>query len=418
MVLSQEIKGSFASLIGKMGVEEKHFDQVIDRLGVLTAKLKNDKVKLFDFSNRKERIENARKTAEQIRKNADYLFVLGTGGATLCGQTVLGLRENCFNDEKQVIFVDNIDPLTMQNIAGNIDFSKSHFLVISKSGGTLETLTQYLYFLSVAEKKEKNFKEKFTVITDKDNENNTIRDISNNLGINIIEHEKVGGRFSIFTGVALIPAAFSGINIEEFINASSDFFENSFNGKNKNSIQGAALNICFSEKLSSSIIFPYEDRLRKFAFWYCQIYAESLGKNDKPLTPIKAFGTLDQHSVVQQFLGGRKDKFFTLIASNRKNKGEKVSSDNFEKFLPAYLKNKKLGDAIESSFLSMSETFLKNNIPARVIRFDEMNERALGELCAQSILEVVLIAYYFEINAFDQPAVEQGKQIALKILAG
>ncbi len=417
MSLQYNIDNCFEETIGTNGLNKAQFKEIHSELSNILENIKNESIPVFDFSNKRTAMEQAQKVAEKIRKKADYLFVLGTGGATLCGQTLLGLREYCFNDEKKVIFVDNIDPLTMQNIAGNIDFSKSHFLVISKSGGTLETITQFLFFLSVAEKNNFKPSEKFTVITHLDNQNNKIRSIADNLDIEIIEHENVGGRFSIFTAVALLPAAFAGINISEFLSASENFFQESFNKNNDSTICGAALNILFSDKLSSSIMFPYEDRLRRFAFWYCQIYAESLGKNGKPLTPIKAFGTLDQHSVVQQFLGGRKDKLFTLVASNRQNKGVEISSKTFEKFAPDYLTSKKIGDVIEASFLSTVDTFAKNNIPTRVIRFDEMDESSLGELCAQSILEVVLIASYFNINAFDQPAVEQGKQTAVKILS-
>ncbi len=417
MSIHQNIDFCFEDKIGKTGISMAEFKLARNKLVSLVQNIKNEKPPVFDLSERNERVEQASKIAKRISRKADTIYILGTGGATLCGQTVNGLVEGNFKQKKKVIFLDNIDPYTLGNTCKSMDINRSHFLVISKSGGTLETLTQFLFFLSFVAKKTKGYHERFSVITHLENNPNKIREIAEDNKIEIIEHEKVGGRFSIFTNVSLITAAFVGLDITKFLNSANRFFENSYNNKEQSAIEGAALNILFSKKCSANVIFPYEDRLKNFNSWYSQIYAESLGKDPQAMSPIRALGTLDQHSQLQQFLEGRKDKFFTLITSERDNFGDEVVSAKFKKYAPEYLQGKKIGDVIQSSFFSTCETFRKNNIPNRIITLPKIDEETLGELCAFSIMEVVLTGYYYGINVFDQPAVEQGKKIAINILS-
>ncbi|MDX1949231.1 MAG: hypothetical protein SFT90_01875 [Rickettsiales bacterium] len=415
-MLNQEISNCFAEKIGEFGIKKTDFEQAKQHMISLLPKILQDKQPVFDFENLEERISEARDISKKISENAETIYVLGTGGATLCGQTILGLISNSFIRRKNIVFIDNVDPFTIKQISEDIDVSKSHFLVISKSGGTLETITQFLYFLSLVESKTKDISENFTIISHLDNENNIIRNIAEDLKIRVLEHHKVGGRFSIFTNVSLIISDFVGLDISKFLNSAKNYFDDCFNQKNLDAVDGAVLNVLFSGRCASNVIFPYEDRLKNFNSWYSQIYAESLGKNNSAMSPIRAVGTLDQHSQLQQFLQGRKDKFFTLIASERKNLGDVVYSKNIAKYAPNYLKNKKIGDVINASFESTITTFFKNNIPARILKIPRLDEEVMGQLCAFSVLEIVLIGYYFQLNVFDQPAVEQGKKIAIDIL--
>ncbi len=415
-MLIQDISKCFDDKIGNFGLNKADFNNTKQEVISLIPRIIADKPPVFDFENLDKRISEIKNASLKISNKAETIYILGTGGATLCGQTILGLVNYSFIRRRNIVFIDNIDPFTINAITEDLDISKSHFLVISKSGGTLETITQFLYFLSTVEKSKHNISEHFTVITHIDNENNIIRNIAEDLSINILEHHKVGGRFSIFTNVALIAADFVGLNIEDFLTSAQNYITNCFASKNLDAIDGAVLNILFSKKCSSNVIFPYEDRLKNFNSWYSQIYAESLGKNNSAISPIRALGTLDQHSQLQQFLQGRKDKFFTLIASERKNSGAEIVSKKLASYAPDYLQNKKIGDVINASFESTTETFFKNNIPARIIKLNKINEKSLAELCAFSILEVVLIGYYFGLNVFDQPAVEQGKKIAVNLL--
>jgi glucose-6-phosphate isomerase len=159
-------------------------------------------------------------------------------------------------------------------------------------------------------------------------------------------------------------------------------------------------------------MMPYADQLRLFALWYCQLWAESLGKEGKGTTPVAALGTVDQHSQLQLYLAGPKDKFFTLIAPRWEGKGDEIESALVPEFT-----HKTMGDLFSAELKATYETLKRNHCPVRLITLDKMGEESLGALMMHFIIETILTSYLEEVNAFDQPAVEEGKILAREYLA-
>tara|TARA_Y100000996_G_C22280587_1_gene543868 strand:- start:121 stop:612 length:492 start_codon:yes stop_codon:yes gene_type:complete len=161
----------------------------------------------------------------------------------------------------------------------------------------------------------------------------------------------------------------------------------------------------------------YSDSLFFFGKWYLQLWSESLGKNNKGITPIHAVGTVDQHSQLQLFLDGPKDKFFTFFTTEHASKGLKLHSQTMENNDLKFLSNKTMGDLMQAEQQATIDTFKNNNFSFREIKLYQIDEMYIGRLIAFSIMETVATCLYFEVNPFNQPAVEQGKILTKEYLS-
>jgi glucose-6-phosphate isomerase len=421
MSFKQNIDNCLEEKIGSNGISKAQLDEAINIVLKEIDNLKNEKLKLFDFSDIREKNKSVKTLVTGLRKKYKYLYILGTGGATLCGQTIFGLLEN-HRKKSRVKFMDNIDARSFELIKKQIKLEESYVLVISKSGSTLETITQFAFFTNLYEESlgEGKIKDHFMVITDMDNENNKIRNIATKLGISIYPHEKVGGRFSIYSAVGLIPASFARLKTKEFLKGAKDEVDRTFRKKDSQSIVGAALNYALVEhkKISASVMMPYIDRLKNFTTWWAQIWAESLGKNDIATTPIRSLGTLDQHSQMQLFLQGKKDKFFNVMFIKESGNEEKIKLSKFFKDENLeYLDGKNFSNVMNSAARATIATLALNQSPVRSYEIDyDLDEYTLGGLTMHFVLETVLLAKVWKINPFYQPAVEQGKKLTIEML--
>jgi glucose-6-phosphate isomerase len=421
MVFKQNIDNCFEEKIGSNGISKAQLDEAIKIMLQEVDALKSEKLKLFDFSDIREKHKSVKNLVKELREKYKHLYILGTGGATLCGQTIFGLLEN-HRKKSRVKFIDNIDSRSFELLKKQIKLPESCVLVISKSGSTLETITQFAFFTNLYEESlgRDKIKDHFLVITDTDNENNKIRNIAKKFGINIYPHEKVGGRFSIFSAVGLIPASFARLKTKEFLKGAKDEVDRTFKKKDSQSIIGAALNYALVEhkKTNATVMMPYIDRLKNFTTWWAQIWAESLGKNDIATTPIRSLGTLDQHSQMQLFLQGKKDKFFNVMYINESGSEPKINlSEFFKQESLSYLDGKNFSNVMNSAARATIETLALNKSPVRVFEIDyDLDEYTLGCITMHFILETVLLAKAWKLNPFDQPAVEQGKKLTIEML--
>jgi glucose-6-phosphate isomerase len=420
MAFKQILDNCFEDKIGPNGISLQSLKEAENRVISVIDSLNAEKLKLFDFSDLGQKSRSIQDLVTKLSKDFKHLYILGTGGATLCGQTICGLLENK-TIKSRIKFVDNIDPKTFEILKKKIKYTESFVLVISKSGGTLETITQFALFTKFYEEKlgENKIKDHFLVVTDVDNENNKIRNIAKKLSIPVYPHEKVGGRFSIFSPVGLIPASFGKIKIAKFLKGAEDEVNRTFEKKRSQSITGTALNLVLTEdkKINSTVMMPYVDRLKSFTTWWAQIWAESLGKNDIATTPIRSLGTLDQHSQMQLFLEGKKDKFFNIMFVNTAKKEFQIELNHaFEEENLSYIKGKKLSDVMNSAAHATIETLAKNQSPVRVFEINKLDEYTMGTIAMHFILETVLLAKVWGLNPFDQPAVEQGKKLTIEKL--
>ena len=161
----------------------------------------------------------------------------------------------------------------------------------------------------------------------------------------------------------------------------------------------------------------YSDSLFYFGKWYLQLWAESLGKNKKGITAIHSVGTTDQHSQLQLYLDGPRDKFFTFFTTDHSNKGFKLHTKTMKENNINYLTNKKMGDLMEAEQKATIETFKKNNFLLREFYIPKINEFNIGKIMAFSIMETISTCFFYDVNPFDQPAVEAGKLLTKKYLS-
>ncbi|MDC0192095.1 hypothetical protein OAJ89_02120 [Alphaproteobacteria bacterium] len=358
-------------------------------------------------------LEESINTANYFSKNKKHFLVFGTGGSNLGAKAIIdGLQKNNIT----IDFFDNIDPVRFQNKINNLDLTKLGFIIISKSGSTPETLSQYLSLIEIFDQKNMKdllFNNSLIITEDKAS---PLTNIANKNNIHMINHSKdIGGRYSIFSNVGMIPAVIAGLNVkaihagalEQIKNSNSeDFIKIARFFKFQNIIKD----------LSSSVVMTYSDSLLYFGKWYLQLWAESIGKDQKGITPIHSVGTTDQHSQLQLYLDGPRDKFFTFITTDHADKGFKLNNEIIKENNIDYLFDKKMGDLMEAEQRATVDTFVQNKIPCREIYLSIIDEYSIGKLLAFSIQETIATCLYFEVNPFNQPAVEQGKILTKKYL--
>ena len=342
-----------------------------------------------------------------IKKFSIYknIIIVGMGGSILGTKSIYSFLKN--KTKKNVFFFDNLD-INLNHQFKNIkQIKNSCFIVVSKSGNTLETIAN----LNIAFSK-KLLKNKLIIITEiKDN---NLMDIANKYNAEVIEHKSfIGGRYSVLSEVGMFPAALMGFNLVNFKNLDSLI-------KNKNFVSTLIYNVAglytlYLKKINNSVILNYDSNLNDLGYWYQQLVAESLGKKGKGINPMLSFGPKDHHSLLQLYLDGPKDKFFTFLSSTQKEKKFKVSKDIIPNSMK-FLRNKHADFIINAQCKAVKNIFKLKKIPYRQITFNKKNEKELGEIFTFFVLETILLSRLMNINPFDQPAVEQVKVETKKIL--
>jgi glucose-6-phosphate isomerase len=350
---------------------------------------------------------------ENFKKNKKNFIIFGTGGSNLGARALINIL---IQQPKNILFFDNIDPLFFQKKILDMDLKTTGFIIISKSGTTPETLSQFGSIINIAKEKNilKQLFENSLVLTEF--KNSPLYNIAKKNNCNLLEHKKdIGGRYSIFSNVGMIPAILAGLDVKKIHAGALKTIQD----KNYiNPLKFAQIfKFCSSNNYLSNVLMTYSDGLNYFGKWYMQLWAESIGKRNRGVTALHAIGTTDQHSQLQLYLDGPKDKFFTFIKSNYKNKGLKIDSEIMKEESVNYLINKKMGDLMHAEQDATIDTFKLNNFKFREILLNEINEESMGALMAGSIIETIAACTYFEVDPFDQPAVEQGKILTKKYLS-
>lgn len=350
--------------------------------------------------------------ATELRATYKTVIVAGTGGSGLSGRTLTQLK---LLGAAHIHYLENIDPDTLEDMLAHIDLKQTCFLVISKSGSTVETLSQYYVLLNHVEKTlgREGVRGRFILITTPGE--NPMRASARKYQLRVLDHAPdVGGRFAILTLVGLLPAAIAGLDIRAIRKGAQSVLAQLHDAKHPSESYpalGAALQYAFMEKkIPMSVMLPYAEKLTVFSLWHRQVWAESLGKKGHGTTPIPSVGTTDQHSQVQLYLDGPKDKLFTMVVSNRKGKGPVIHAPD-DKSLD-YIRGKTMGDVMAAEQKATFETLVKAGRPVREIEIDAIAEEQMGALLMHFTIEVILTADLLGINPFDQPAVEDGKILA------
>jgi len=341
-----------------------------------------------------------------IKKFSKYknIIIVGMGGSSLGAKAIYSFFKKKIN--KKIFFFDNLDLDLNLKYKEIKNLKRSCFILVSKSGNTLETLVNFGTIFS-----KKIFKNKLVVITEL--ADNSLIKIAKKYNAEIIEHKKfIGGRYSVLSETGMFPAALMGLKLEKFKNLNNLL-------KNKNFVDSLIHNVAsiFTLNLrgyNNSIVINYNSSLNDLGYWYQQLSAESLGKKGKGINPFLSFAPKDHHSLMQLYLNGPKDKFFTFFNSEEKESKIKVNLNIYNENLS--LKNKRLKSIIDAQNKATKNIFKLKKIPFRQINFKNRNEDELGKIFTFFMLETILLSYLLDVNAFNQPAVEEIKIETKKFL--
>ena len=331
------------------------------------------------------------------------IILIGMGGSSLGAEALYNFFRNKI--EKELFFFNNLDQSQIEKTKTSL--KNSLFIIISKSGNTLETL------INTNLLKDKINKKNTTIITEK--KTNLLNQFAKDKKIlHIIHKDYIGGRYSILSEVGMIPAYFMGLKIKNFRKNLLDFFKS----KEKISLINNVIkltSIYRYGKINSIILLNYAPEVNEFLYWYQQLIAESLGKKGRGILPVVSIAPRDHHSLLQLYLDGPKDKLF-YIFSLKKNKKMKVRKNVFGKNF-SYAENKDLSKAKEAQKNALIHVLKSKNIPYQEFVINKKNEETLGKLFSYFIMETVLVGEMIGVNPYDQPAVEEVKILTKKYLS-
>ena len=323
--------------------------------------------------------------------------LIGMGGSTLGAEAIYQFLQNKI--KKNFIFINNLKPILSKNEKNK----KACNIIISKSGNTLETISNSSLLIN---------KNKNVFITE--NKSSNLFNLANELKSEVIEHKNyVGGRYSVLSEVGMLPAELMGFKEKKF---------KRFNKlvKSKNFISNLVTNVnsiltLVKQKKFNSIILNYDENSDNLFKWYQQLVAESLGKKSKGILPIISTMPKDNHSLLQLYLDGPKNNFYTFFSVNEK----KAEIFKLNKTFNAlkYLNNKSFTEIISAQKKATEIVFIKEKLPFRSFEIKERSEETLGELFSFFILETILLGTALKVNPFDQPSVELIKKETKKILS-
>ena len=360
--------------------------------------LKNDyfkkKLKILLSLSENYKYSYNKKIVHKYKKFQNFK-IIGMGGSILGPKAIYQFLNHKI--KKNFFFVDNLQ--TTLDVHKKKNFVN---LIISKSGNTLETISNSNILIN-------NKKNIFIV----ENKNNYLNILANQLKADIVEHKNyIGGRYSVLSEVGMLPAELMGLNESKFKRLNYLINNKKFT---KNLIQNVASTISLiNSKKYLSVILNYDHKSENLFSWYQQLIAESLGKKSKGIIPLVSPMPKDNHSLMQFYLDGSKNSFYTFFSVLEK-KSNKINNKYLLKS-HSYLRNKKLSKIIESQMKATQNVFKRKKIPFRSFEILERNEQSLGEIFCFFILETILLGRALKVNPFDQPSVELIKKETKKIL--
>jgi len=353
-------------------------------------------IKLLDSLKDSYRYSYTKKNLKKYKKNINFKLI-GMGGSTLGAEAIYQFLK--FKVKKNFLFINNLNPVIKKKKSFKNDIN----IIISKSGDTLETILNSNLLIS----KNKNN----IIITE--NRNSYLKKLAKDIRAEIFEHKNyIGGRYSVLSEVGMLPAEIMGLNEKKFKRFNHLINNNNF--LNQLILNVSAILKFVKEGKSNSVILNYDEKSDNLFKWYQQLVAESLGKKSNGILPVISSMPKDNHSLLQLYLDGPKNNFFTFFSTQDK-KSDIINIKWLQKS-HNYLKNKSFSEIIYAQKNATEKVFYKKKLPFRSFEIKERSEEALGELFCFFILETILLGRALKVNPFDQPSVELIKKETKKIL--
>ncbi len=371
----------------------------------LKLELNNQDLPILQSYNKNFELGFSKKLVKKYSKYKN-IFIIGMGGSILGTKSIFSFFKKKI--KKNVYFFDNLDDNLYFQFKKIKNIKNSCFIVVSKSGNTLETFVNFNFIFSKISLKNR-------LIFISEVKDSILVNLAKKYNAEIIEHKNfIGGRYSVLSEVGMFPAALMGLNIKKFKNLKNFIKSKNFSSSLVKNV--ATIYTLNTLGIRNSVILNYDTNLIDLACWYQQLVGESLGKKGKGITPILSQGPKDHHSLLQLYLEGPKDKFFTFFNFSRKEKNKHKILASLIQNNTGYLKGKNLDTIIRAQSHAVQNVFLKKKIPFRQFNFYEKNENELGKIFSFFVLETILLARLMSVNPFNQPAVEEVKVETKKIL--
>ena len=437
-----DFNNMMADTIGsEHGITEQELKALAPLASRYVTELKEEcargKLPFLDLPYQKNIATEIIKTANSLKGKFKNLVVVGIGGSALgniATHTALNHPfHNILTDQERksfprVFVLDNIDPDRFSGLIDIVKPEETLFNFITKSGTTVETMAQFLIIVKrLRDKLGRDYKEH--IITTTDSEKGTLREITRREGFRFFDIPSgVGGRYSVLTPVGLFSAAMSGVDIVSLLDGAAfmDKVCKSDNLWENPALMGAALYFLSHTKKYKNILvmMPYSNALGGVADWFCQLWAESLGKkfslNNEVVhtgsTPVKAIGVVDQHSQLQLYMEGPYDKVITFLTIKRFSKEVSIVEGNDIESDLVYLKGHSLNNVMNAEFEGTRLALTEQRRPNCTITLDELSAFTLGQLFYLFELQTAYGGKFYNVNAFDQPGVEAGKINAFAML--
>jgi glucose-6-phosphate isomerase len=417
--ITLDLTNVLAETLGDNGIDRMEFNKTLGLISEYYTRILAKPHPFMTLPNIHFQFDEMRALADKaLEMKIKNLVILGIGGSSLGTQTIFDAllhpfhnHEERFRDKKPRYFLlDNIDPHKMAAIIECVieDLDHTLLVVISKSGETPETISQFMLFNELM-KKSPGYKDRIVLITDQ--EKGLLNRIGAKEGYPILNLPPgIGGRFSVLTPVGLFPSAIMGINIKKMTDGAAGMGAHvvRYDGdENMAFVLAAILYLMMQKGKNIHIMMPYCERLSGFADWFRQLEGESLGKNGIGPTPAKSVGVTDQHSQLQLYMDGPKDKCIIFLYNATQEVPIPASFDYLDDV--AYLANKDMKSLFHAEFEGTRISLTEAKTPNLSLMLDEVSDYNLGALFYLFEMVIALMGHLMAVNAFDQPGVEQGK---------
>lgn len=423
------------------GIDPERLKEIGDRFAEIHAGVEKRRAAgelgFFDLTNAGETVDQIEKFADGVGQAFENVVVLGIGGSSLgtiaVATALLDPFWNQLDEEQREFFprlyvLDNIDPATFGAFLERVDLRRTLFNVVSKSGGTAETMSQ---FMIVRERLEAELGDGYRghLLFTTDPESGVLRQLAEREGISTVPiPPSVGGRFSVLSAVGLLPAALVGVPIREMLEGAADMDQRCRTEALAENPAGvfATLQFLADTELHAPIqvMMPYSDRLKDVADWFRQLWAESLGKQHSLSgeevfsgpTPVKALGATDQHSQSQLYMEGPFDKTITFLVE--RDPAEDVEIPAIYGDIPelAYLGGHSLGELLHTEQQATAAALAQRGRMNMTIEVERIDARSLGGLFMLFEIATIYAGAYYGVNPLDQPGVELGKQLTYGLM--
>jgi glucose-6-phosphate isomerase len=436
----QSVAGCLDAAIGRHGLSEAVLAPWLDRLGPALARLQEDyrsrRLPHLVIPEETADIAEAEAAYARLARGADAIVFYGIGGSSLGGQTLAqlagwnipGSADEAQKKRPRTRFYDNLDGHTLAaSLASFDDLAAVRFVVISKSGGTPETLVQALAALAAVKAAGlgPRIPDMFLGITEPRAEGkaNGLRTLFEQHGIPLLDHHPgIGGRFSVLTNVGLLPAIARGLDARAVRAGARTVVEAMLAAQGPRGFapaEGAAVAVAMAREkgIRVQVMMPYSDRLGRFGHWFAQLWAESLGKDGQGTAPVACLGPVDQHSQLQLFMDGPHEHLITVVRAPSAGTGPRIDQGLANAAGLSYLAGRTAGDLVAAQAEAVPQALARAGRPVRTFDLARLDEASLGALMMHMMVETMLAAHLMGVDPFDQPAVELAKVITRERVA-